>query len=220
MTILGCFTVPFGEYQMEAAKAVPLCDKLKKIFFEKESLGSTFKNKTYRSTQKGNIFESTFDIFNWHDPAIDELSDHIRTHLKLFLGSITTLNPLQINSLKFNFHPWYHITRNGGRQGMHNHSNSSWSGIFCIDPGEKIESMPDSGVVYFHDPRANANMYEDDGLKHLKGEFAHGVMRIEHVAGRLLFFPSYLYHEIFPYFGKTERVVVAFNCRITLPENS
>ncbi len=219
MSVYSFFSVPIGDYHMPEEDAVPLCKELKRLFIEKESLGSEYKNKTYRETQKGSVFESTFDIYNWDSPAIDAMSDFIKVSLKDFLNRITTLTSEQIESMNFNFHPWYHITRFEGRQGIHNHSNASWSGIYCIDPGEFPEEYPDSGKVYFHDPRVNANIYEDDGLAHLKEPFTHGVIPIQHEAGRLLFFPSYLLHEIFPYFGNRERIIAPFNCRMTLPEN-
>ncbi len=111
---------------------------------EKEAMGSTHKNETYRETQKGSVFESTFDIYSWDSPAIDAMSDFIKLSLKDFLERITTLSAEKIATMEFNFHPWYHITRYGGRQGIHNHSNASWSGIYCIDPGEFPKEYPDS----------------------------------------------------------------------------
>ncbi len=93
---------------------------------------------------------------------------------------------------------------------MHNHPNASWSGIFCVDPGEPAEDARE-GKVRIYDPRANANMYMDPGCENLKNPYNFGSMEIQHEVGKLWIFPSYLMHEIFPYYGDKPRVVVAFN---------
>ena len=64
----------------------------------------------------------------------------------------------------------------------------------------------------FYDPRAAANMYLDPGNQNLKAPFNTDAAQIQHEAGKLWIFPSYLQHEVFPYYGTDPRIVVAFNC--------
>jgi len=217
MKIHSLFAVPLGEYQMPPEQAEPLCAALKQLFINKVAQGTARSNETSRDTQKGQLFESCFDLYEWPETEVQQMATYVKTCLKDFLAQITELSPEQLDTCEYRFHAWFHITRRGGRQGIHNHSNASWSGIYCIDPGQPAADYPDSGVVYFHDPRSNANIYEDSGQKYLSPPFAHGALRVEHRAGRLVFFPSYLLHEIFPYFGAGERIIAPFNCRITLP---
>jgi hypothetical protein len=123
--------------------------------------------------------------------------------------------PETLAKLRFQYHAWFHITRHGGYQGLHNHQNASWSGIFCVDPGDELPERPDSGRVRFHDPRAGAQMYADAGNAQLRLPYQHGGFDVTHRAGRLVMFPSHLFHEIFPYQGERPRIVIAFNCAVS-----
>ena len=51
----------------------------------------------------------------------------------------------------------------------------------------------------FLDTRVGAEMYLDQGNEHLRGQFRQGGYQYRHEAGRLVLFPSYVYHEVFPY---------------------
>ena len=42
----------------------------------------------------------------------------------------------------------------------------------------------------------------------------YGSYQVKHEVGKLLIFPSYLTHEIFPYIGDRPRIVVAFNSMV------
>ena len=117
----------------------------------------------------------------------------------------------EMQGFELQYHAWFHVTRKGGYQGLHHHANASWSGIFCVDPGDAVAGRPDSGAVRFHDPRL-PEMWADPGNCRLKMPFNSGSYEITHRAGQLIIFPSYMPHEIFPYLGERERIVVAFNC--------
>jgi uncharacterized protein (TIGR02466 family) len=218
--VTTAFAVPFGSVEYDAPDRDKLCQELADLF-ESESAhhADKVRNEIRRDTQKGSVFESKFDLFDWPHKPVRQLRDFVDTSLRRYLGEVTTLGDEGIGRLVLQYHAWFHLTGHGGRQGIHNHSNASWSGIFCVDPGDSVADFPDSGVVYFHDPRSNANIYEDSGNRYLKAPFSHGAVRVEHQKGRLFLFPSYLLHEIFPYFGKRHRIVVAFNCRVLLPDD-
>lgn len=80
-----------------------------------------------------------------------------------------------------------------------------------MDPGNTVPDRPDSGMVRFHDPRQNADMYTDHACNTMQAPYAMGPFELRHQAGTLALFPSYLKHEIFPYVGERPRIVVAFN---------
>jgi predicted 2-oxoglutarate/Fe(II)-dependent dioxygenase YbiX len=58
-------------------------------------------------------------------------------------------------------------------------------------------------------------MYADAGNGQLRLPYQHGGFDVTHRAGRLVIFPSHLYHEIFPYQGERPRIVIAFNCAVS-----
>lgn len=109
---------------------------------------------------------------------------------------------------------WYHVTTNGGFHDVHSHPNCSWCGILCLSAGEaNIDAR--NGVNRFYDPRINAEHFLDAGTQYLNGE---GVWDIAPKAGQLVIFPSYLKHSALPYFGESERIVLAFNAKVAFIE--
>ncbi len=216
MKISNLFAVPIAEFWMDDPD--DFCAELRTVFLEKEQEGDKYRNEINRETQKGALFESRFDLYEWPDPPIKKLASYVHGQLSQVVAELSDYSAEEMRKLKFVYHAWYHITRKGGHQGIHNHANASWSGIFCIDPGDDVADRPDSGIVYFHDPRNNGNYYEDAGNARLKPANRHGALRVKHEKGKLTIFPSYLLHEIFPYFGERPRIIAPFNCWIRMED--
>ncbi len=212
MMIGQLFAVPLAEFRLE--KPEPLLGDLKTLFLEAEEQGDKFRNRIRRDTQHGALFESRFDLFRWSQAPAQALAKFCHTAMATVIKELSDYSDEELGKLKFDYHAWFHVTRKGGYQGLHNHSNASWSGIFCVDPGDAVPDRPDSGVVRFHDPRANANYFMDAGNSRLKLAVRHGGYQIHHEPGKLLIFPSYVNHEVFAYMGERPRIVVAFNCWI------
>jgi len=213
MKVATHFATPLIEFRMENPDAI--CDRLLDTFLECESQPDKYRNETKRSTQHG-LFESRFDLFEWQQPAVQEVARFCHTGVYNVVANLTSQPEEDLARLRFDYHSWFHVTRHGGFQGMHNHQNASWSGIFCIDPGDQPEDHPESGIVRFHDPRSCAFMYMDHGNRLIKAPFNHGATQVRHERGKLVVFPSHIMHEIFPYFGERPRVIIAFNCWVGL----
>lgn len=107
---------------------------------------------------------------------------------------------------------WYHVTRYGGYHDAHSHPNCSWSGIYYLQGGES-DLATRSGVNRFYDPRTNADQFQDAGSLYLSNQ---GFWDFAPVDGQIILFPSYLKHSALPYFGQTDRIVLAFNARVDL----
>lgn len=212
MKIHQLFSVPLAEFHNpEAAQLNP---RLGKLFLERESCGDKYRDPHKRDTQSQEVFESRFDLFTWPEPEVREVAGFVHRSLSRLLVSIGNFDEASFRKLKFVYDAWFHVTRTGGYQGVHNHPNASWSGIYCVDPGDNLETQPDSGVVRMIDPKANATFYADAGSEQLKMPFTLGGAQIRHEAGKLVIFPSYLLHEVFAYTGKRPRIVIAFNCQV------
>ena len=108
-------------------------------------------------------------------------------------------------------HAWFHVTRPGGYMGTHNHPMASWSGVYCVDPGEEDPDNPDSGVIRFHDPRISVTMYMDASNNHMVAPYEPGMRTYRFKAGQLVIFPSFLMHEVAPFTGTGTRITLAFN---------
>lgn len=203
--------MPFATVTMPGAEK--LCAELVELFLQREAEGARYRNQTVRDAQQG-VFESRFDLHTWPDAPVQQLFGFIHTALATTVHQLSGFTPQQWQSLSFDYHSWFHVTRSGGHQGVHNHPMASWSGIFCVDPGDSPPGREDSGSVRFLDTRVGAEMYLDAGNENLRGQFRQGGYRYTHAPGRLVMFPSYVYHEVFPYWGARPRIVVAFNAWI------
>lgn len=208
LSINPFFSVPFATAELDGAG--PLCAALTDLFLQREAQGGAYRNATRRDTQQG-LFESRFDLHTWPEAPVQQLFGFIHTALASMLQQLSEFSPEEYAALQFDYHSWFHVTRNGGHQGVHNHPMASWSGIFCVDAGDSPAEQPHSGCVRFMDTRLGADMYRDSGNNHLRGQYRHGGSQYQHAAGRLVMFPSYVLHEVFPYLGQRPRIVVAFN---------
>lgn len=206
------FATPMAAVTYERAPS--LNPRLLDRIFEMESAGDRHRDNVKRSSQGGALFESHFDLFKIAVPEFQELATFCHKALSSVVVQLSHMDEAIYRSLEFDYDAWFHVSRQGAYQGLHNHQNASWSGIYCVDPGEPDPDNPQSGVVRFHDPRPNILMYADGGNEHLNEEVRYGVVDLAHRAGKLTIFPSYLMHEIFPYTGDRPRVVVAFNCSV------
>jgi predicted 2-oxoglutarate/Fe(II)-dependent dioxygenase YbiX len=81
--------------------------------------------------------------------------------------------------------------------------------VYYVDAGTNSLDHPLSGVLEFLDPRAGIEAVTAPGDPY--GE----PLRVRPEAGLLIVFPSWLFHWVHPYVGKTPRIAVSFNatCR-------
>ncbi len=189
--------------------------ELTELFLSKEKQGDQHRNPDKIGTQVGDLFESTFDLFSWPDPPVQRLAGECHRVLRDLVGTLNGYSKEQMDDLGFHYHSWFHITRYGGYQSIHYHPNASWSGIYCVSPGDKVDDRPESGAVKFYDPRAATFMHVDPGNERVNPAFGTTPIYLEHKKGQLVIFPSWLMHEVLPYMGKSERIVVAFNSWVT-----
>lgn len=158
---------------------------------------------------KNNLFESRLNFLETDAQGVSELA--------LILEELVSAVAEQVNAAFLDdaqglgasiVESWCHITEKGGYHDVHSHPNCSWCGIYYLDAGDS-ELNNRSGVNRFYDPRHCANQYHDAGTYYLD---ATGVWDVVPKSGQIVIFPSYLKHSALPYFGDTDRVVIAFNC--------
>lgn len=212
LNIQYLFATPMAEIEYENAS--DLNPRLEKRILEMETEGDKHRDYTKRSTQHGPLYESHFDLFALPDTEFREIGAFCHKAVSSVVAQLSTLSQQDFGRLSFHYDAWFHVSRHGAFQGLHNHPNASWSGIYCVNPGDRSDEHPMSGVVRFQDPRPNILMYADPGNEHLNDKIRHTYVDLRHGPGRLTLFPSYISHEIFPYFGEQPRIVIAFNCSI------
>lgn len=211
--IVGWFATPI------VTASIPGGDDLNRelvpLFLEREQAGDAYRHERYIPTQVGPVFESRFDLFEWPDPPVQRLAEAVHSVLFHVVGRMNGYSAEEMADLTFYYDSWFHITRTGGYQSNHYHPRASWSGIYAVQPGDPVPDRPESGQVKFYDPRGPVFMHVDPGNERLEPRFTATPVYLEHRAGQLVIFPSWLMHEVLPYLGRCERIVVAFNAWIS-----
>jgi len=208
MTLRAAFAVPFAEARL--AHCERLNRELEALFLARED--DEHRNPTPSHTPQAETFESRFNLFRWPDPCVQELRHFMLNAVVRTVIEATTLREEDIARLQFQNHTWFHITRYAGSFIAHNHPMASWSAVYCVRPGEDAPEQPTSGVLRFLDPRQGADAYSDPANTQLLPAFAVRSIEVRLAAGDVVVFPSYMFHEVAPFYGRDRRITVASNC--------
>lgn len=202
------FAVPLGE-----AHLVP-CERLNReleaLFLARES--DDYRNPAPSHVPQEEVFESRFNLFRWPEACVQELRSFVLDTVARTVLQATNLRPEELARLKFHNHTWFHITRHAGSFVAHNHPMASWSAVYCVRAGDAPPAEPRSGVLRLFDPRPGANAYRDPANERLHAPFATRSIELRLREGQIVVFPSYLFHEVAPFYGSDRRITVATNC--------
>jgi uncharacterized protein (TIGR02466 family) len=208
ITLRSLFAVPFGEARL--APCERLNRELEALFLARET--DEYRNPTPSHIPQAETFESRFNLFRWPEPCVQELRNFMLTAVGQMVIETTTLRAEDVSRLKFQNHTWFHISRYAGSFIAHNHPLASWSAVYCVRAGEAVPDRPDSGVLRFLDTRQGANAYTDPATTTLHPAYALRPLEIRLVEGQMIMFPSYVFHEVAPFYGRDTRITVATNC--------
>lgn len=206
VSVSGAFAVPFGRARLDACEKFN--QRLEELFLARES--DEYRNPTPSHVPQSELFESRFNLFSWPDACVQELRRFVLDGVAQTVISATSSTPQQLAKCKFQNHTWFHITRYAGSFVAHNHPLASWSAVYCVRAGE-VRAYP-SGVLRFFDPRDGANAYVDHGNDQLRPAYGLRPLEVQLAPGDLVVFPSYLFHEVSPFYGGDCRITVATNC--------
>lgn len=209
VSVSPAFASPIMQTQM------PDCQELNRrlceMFLEWERDPNRKRSSAPTPVIKVAVYESGFDLFSNPEPEIQALRQFCLQTLGRVIAQLNAYTNEDMARLVIYEHSWYHLTRAGGYTAQHNHPMASWSGVYCVDPGEDVPGKPNNGALRFLEARSTASMYLDPGNAHLQPPYAFGELAFALQPGQLLLFPSYLIHEVAPYYGQRERITVAFN---------
>jgi uncharacterized protein (TIGR02466 family) len=210
------FAVPFGFAQLE--NCAQLNAELRELFLRRTAEGAKYANPRPLTQRNRQVFESEFLLFRAAEPAVQKLKQFCWGNLLGMIAELNKYDEATTRRLLIHSDSWFHITRRGGFFGLHNHPMASWSGVYCVSPGEHDADKPDSGLLTFVNPATTSAMYVDAANANLFGPFGYGTRSVRFEAGQLVLFPSWVLHDVKPFEGEGERITVAFNCWFSLPE--
>lgn len=194
---------------------LPNCDalntRLRELFLRWEADTSRKRTSVPTPVIKVSVYESDFSLFLNKEPEIQTLAQFCLQNTGYVIQQLNGYTQEEMRKLRIYHHSWYHLTRHGGYTAQHNHPMASWSGVYCVDPGDPMPEKINNGTLRMLDARTTASMYMDAGNAHWHAPFSFGELAYPSVAGQLILFPSYLMHEVAPYYGQRERITVAFN---------
>src|SRR5882762_2564804 len=206
--ISSAFAVPFGDARLAGCER--LNRQLEALFLARETEEN--RNPTPSHIPQAETFESRFNLFRWPDACVQELRVFMLNAVAQMVIETTSLTAQDIARLTFQNHTWFHISRYAGSFVAHNHPLASWSAVYCVRAGESVAQHPDSGVLRFLDVRQGANAYLDPANATLQRAYALAPVELKLEAGQLVIFPSYVFHEVTPFYGSDTRITVASNC--------
>ncbi len=144
------------------------------------------------------------DFFDWPDRGVDTIKQAVMAALQ------TTVPILVGGDCSFDTHlvAWANVSGYGHFNKRHNHPESQVSAVYYVRTGNDVLEIPQSGMFEFFDPRVHADMSA------LAGEEVGRDLQIKPVDGMLLMFPSWMYHQVYPYYGDGHRISIAINAHI------
>ncbi len=208
--IIPHFAVPFAFEQHPNPDA--LNQALRELFLKRETEGGKYANPNPYTVRNKDLFESHFDLFDWPEPVIAELREFCLSNLLRTVAQLNNYDMTTMKRINIATDAWFHVTRRNGFFGIHNHPMASWSGVYCVAPGQHDPDQADSGKLSFVNPNIAGNMYVDTGTAALQTPFNMGNMGYALSPGQLVIFPSWIPHYVMPFYGEGERITVAFNC--------
>lgn len=208
LTVRPLFATPFGELRLNPCER--LNRELEALFLAREN--DAHRNPTPSHVPQAETFESRFNLFRWTEPCVQELRNFMLNAVAQMAIQTTSLKDEDIARLKFLNHTWFHVSRYAGSFVAHNHPLASWSAVYCVRAGERVPQHPDSGVLRFLDVRQGANAYLDPANAPLHRAYALAPVEFKLEAGQMVIFPSYVFHEVAPFYGSDTRITVATNC--------
>ena len=175
------------------AKDVQLDNRL----FEREVVEWSKKDNGIRRTNMIGWHSTT----NMHEipvfkPLVDEL---FKMQMEIYREELLSREPIIGNM-------WANINPPGGYNRPHIHPNSHFSGVYYI------KAPQNSGEIVFNDPRSAAHMVMPDRVKDIKPpSHLWREVRVNPLEGRMLMFPSWLWHCVEPNESNDIRISVSFN---------
>ena len=161
-----------------------------------------------------NLYQSNYDLHNEDSEILKKLFHFIAKSV-LDVSKITNqkfIDKLNEEEKKYNVNineSWFIRYNKGGIVYPHHHDGFSWSCVYYVQVG--ADASIQNGSTYFIRPY-NATSKNDFGSKYLR-EDTHLFTAKE---GRLLVWPSFLYHGSQPYSGDKERVIISANLTVDL----
>jgi len=189
-TLIGRFHVPDADAMNQELQALILAEEARYVSVGRSNIGG---------------WHSRTDFLNNPEPAVAALTTWLTWAVSRMIEA--TAGPGSFQGT-LSVAGWASICRAGAYHAPHSHPDSAWSGVYYVDAGSRHPCRALSGVLEFLDPRAGVEAVSAPGDPY--GE----PVRVRPEAGLIVIFPSWLYHWVHPYAGRSPRIAVSFNATL------
>jgi uncharacterized protein (TIGR02466 family) len=210
------FAVPFAFGKLDDCAA--LNAELRELFLQRAAEGARYTNPRPLTQRNPQVFESNFELFKWPEPCVQKLKHFCWQHLMPMIRELNGYDEATMRRMLIYSDAWFHVTRRGGFFAVHNHPMSSWSGVYCVSPGEHDADKRDSGLLSFFNPSVIGSMYLDVSTANIQGPYSYSIRHLRLEPGQLVIFPSWVLHDVKPFEGEGERITVSFNTWFALKD--
>src|SRR5215469_5591253 len=202
--IVPLFVTPL--VTLDVPDAATLNADLRRVIEERE--------KSHPTTQKSNLggWQSSWDMDRWGGaPAIKLLAIGRNVANRMTTdrsGNVGSGPHPGYFAVTWRGNMWANVNRTGHANEFHSHPGAYWSGVYYVDDGG-IDANPDlGGELEFLDPRGPVPLMNAPHLRIAGNLSAGSTERIHPKAGRLVMFPSWVFHQVRPYHGNAERISI------------
>ena len=176
--------------------------------------------KAHPSTHKSNMggWQSSWDMDRWGGPAAIKLLAYARNlanRLTTDSEGVAGKGPYPGHfAVTWIGNMWANVNRSGHGNEYHSHPGSYWSGVYYVDDGGIAADPSLGGELEFMDPRGTVPLMNAPHLRIAGNLSAGATERIRPKPGKLVMFPSWVFHQVRPYHGNAERISIAFNLTV------
>lgn len=162
-----------------------------------------------------------YNVLNWRYPEIEEFRAYVLRGFREFCSAIGHPDDpkFKISGISC----WANVLRNRQALHIHHHDPAFVSAHYTVTAGHddtnaNNDVVGDSGHTIYYRPGFFDRSHGEEGLS-VSSPWDHE-WRIDSrpTAGRLIFFPSYVRHEVRPYSGDSYRISIAMDVFVKMQE--
>jgi len=179
---------------------------------EKKILGKSKPTEVAGIKEGLSAYWLNFNVLNWEYPEIVEFRNIVLRGVRQWISLVgdPSAPGMQISGISC----WANVLRHGESLTVHHHDPAFVSAHYTVQSGCNGEVKPkssDSGHTIYFRPGFLDRSHGGDAF--LTPSPWDDDWRIDKppVEGRLFFFPSFVRHEVRPYFGATQRISIAMD---------
>lgn len=149
-----------------------------------------------------------YNVLNWPYPECRELRRLVLEGARRYLAMVGDPDDPRLAIL--GIASWANVLRHGESMHIHHHEQAFMNAHYIVCAGDDVAAGGDGATIYYRPGFMERSHGERRGPV-LNPWDADWLVRLPPQAGRFMFFPGFVRHEVRPYLGRSERISLAFD---------